>query len=248
MVSAADIFHPDRCLVQIAGIVDKREARMLQDCGVDLLGFPVRLPHGGEDLSEETAEEIIRSLNPETHGVVITYLGDGKAIYALCRELGASIVQIHGNITADELQVLRRQAPDLIIVKTLIVRGDNLTQLIEETDRVAEFVDAFLTDTFDERTLRWGATGTTHDWTISRCLIEYVDRPIILAGGLTPDNVRRAVLEVRPAGVDAHTGVEGPDGRKDRRLVERFVSEARDALGRISDGATNHHKREKKEG
>ncbi|MBP2681380.1 MAG: phosphoribosylanthranilate isomerase, partial [Candidatus Krumholzibacteriota bacterium] len=100
-------------------------------------------------------------------------------------------------------------------------------------DRFAPFVDAFLTDTFDESTGRWGATGKTHDWSVSRRLVERSSRPVILAGGLTPQNVARAIREVRPAGVDAHTGVEDSRGRKDRSLVERFVAEARRAFASL---------------
>jgi phosphoribosylanthranilate isomerase len=60
---------------------------------------------------------------------------------------------------------------------------------------------------------------------VSRTLVRICPRPVILAGGLSPENVRRAILEVRPAGVDVHTGIEGPDGRKDRALSRRFVRE-----------------------
>ena len=75
-----------------------------------------------------------------------------------------------------------------------------------------------------------GATGRTHDWSVSRKLVELSSRPVILAGGLMPDNVRQAIQQVRPAGVDAHTGVEGPDGRKDPAPIRRFVAEARAAF------------------
>jgi phosphoribosylanthranilate isomerase len=65
---------------------------------------------------------------------------------------------------------------------------------------------------------------------VSRRLVELADRPVILAGGLTPENVKRAILEVRPAGVDSHTGVEDTSGRKSREQVEKFLSEANEAF------------------
>jgi phosphoribosylanthranilate isomerase len=92
---------------------------------------------------------------------------------------------------------------------------------------LAELVDAFITDTFDPATGASGATGKTHDWQISRRLVEISPQPVILAGGLTPDNVREAILAVQPAGVDCHTGVEDASGRKDADKVRRFVAEAR---------------------
>ena len=75
----------------------------------------------------------------------------------------------------------------------------------------------------------------THDWEVSRRLVEYSPKPIILAGGLDPDNVRDAILQVGPAGVDAHTGVEGADGRKSHALVTRFVAAARDGFRMIGN-------------
>ena len=66
--------------------------------------------------------------------------------------------------------------------------------------------------------------------------MEFSLKPVILAGGLTPENVRAAIIKVRPAGVDAHTGLEGPDGRKDPALVAKFVSEARKAFRLIERG------------
>ena len=65
---------------------------------------------------------------------------------------------------------------------------------------------------------------------MSRRLAELADRPIILAGGLTPENVKSAILEVRPAGVDSHTGVEDSTGRKSREKVQKFLSEANEAF------------------
>lgn len=229
MVRPADIFTPTKQIIQIAGVIDEREARMLSDCGADLIGFPFQEPRGADDLPEKTAGEIIRSLPLANHGVLITYLDNAQAILMLSEVLSAPVVQLHGGVAVDELRLLRRLSPDLVIIKALIVKRGGLPSLIEEVDRYGAYVDAFLTDTFDEGTGRWGATGKTHDWTISRRLVEHSARPVILAGGLSPDNVRSAVLEVRPAGVDTHTGVEDADGRKSQRLVEKFISEARDA-------------------
>jgi phosphoribosylanthranilate isomerase len=74
------------------------------------------------------------------------------------------------------------------------------------------------------------ALGATHDWRVSRHLVELADRPVILAGGLTPENVKRAILEVRPGGVDSHTGSEDASGRKSREKVTKFLSQANEAF------------------
>jgi phosphoribosylanthranilate isomerase len=91
-------------------------------------------------------------------------------------------------------------------------------------------VDAYITDTFDPETGASGATGKTHDWRVSRRVVGQSPRPVILAGGLTPANVRDAILAVRPAGVDAHTGLEDASGRKSGEKVKKFVGGAREAF------------------
>lgn len=97
------------------------------------------------------------------------------------------------------------------------------------------WVDAFITDTFDPRTGACGATGLTHDWTISRVLSQELIKPLILAGGLNPINVYGAIREVGPVAVDSHTGVEGPGGEKSSELVTRFLSEAKRAFNAICE-------------
>ena len=217
-------------LIQIAGIIDKEEAQLLVEFGVDLLGFPLRLTIHKEDISEHEAANIIYSLYPPQYGVLITYMNIAKEIHAFCQRLSASIVQLHGEITLRELSELDTIAPELKIIKSLIVRENNISELRTTINEASPYVDAFITDTFDPVTGASGATGKTHEWNISRELVEFSPKPVILAGGLNPNNVRKAIFKVRPAGVDTHTGVEDKNGRKNRDLVKSFISEAREAF------------------
>ena len=121
----------------------------------------------------------------------------------------------------------------LAVIKSLVIGMRDDKALEATLGELSPFVDAFITDTFDPKTGASGATGKTHDWRVSRRLVELSPRPIILAGGLTPENVRRAILEVRPAGVDSHTGVEDATGRKSREKVHKFLSEAHEAFALV---------------
>jgi len=217
-------------IIQIAGIIDQQEAELLLACGVDWLGFPLRLTIHKEDLSEAEAARIITSLRPPHEGVLITYLNTADEILALCQTLGVRKVQLHGDIALDHLRALKVRDPSLFVIKSLIVRHNNLSELAAEVRSLSPHVEAFITDTYDPETEACGATGKTHDWQVSRRLVEISPRPVILAGGLRPENVARAIREVRPAGVDVHTGVEGSNGRKDARLVRAFVQQAREAF------------------
>ena len=217
--------------IQVAGIRDAAEAALVQQCGIRYLGFPLRLPVNREDLTEAEAAAIIRSLQPPVRGVFITYLDEAEAIGGFCRSLGVRMVQLHGDISAAELARLRELDPGLTIIKSLVVGMHPMSVLEGLVIELGPLVDGFLTDTYAPETGAAGATGRTHDWALSRRLVELSARPVILAGGLTPANVRQAISLVRPAGVDVHTGVEDATGRKDRARMLAFVAEASAAFG-----------------
>lgn len=222
-------------LIQIAGVIDRSEATLLAGSGADYLGFPLGLDVHAEDLSEDEAAAIIQTLPPHVRAVLITYLQEAEAVVGLCRRLGCTAVQLHGEMRTFELVRLRAEAPGIEIIKSLIVRSsDSLAALSESMVYFSPHVDAFITDTFDPSSGACGATGKTHDWTVSRRLAELSDKPVILAGGLKPENVGAAIRFVRPAGVDVHTGVENVDGRKDPRRLSQFVAEARAAFASLS--------------
>jgi phosphoribosylanthranilate isomerase len=218
--------------VQIAGVLDVEEARMLVDCDVDFLGIPLDVPIHDEGVTEAVAKTIASEPACQGRVVLITYLEHANRVADLCERVGASIVQLHGDIPYDEVVKLRASAPELRIIRALVVGYSNLRIV---TTSLTDVVDAFITDTFDEKTGAHGATGMTHDWRVSHGVVKESPVPVILAGGLNPQNVARAIMEVEPAGVDAHTGVEDSTGRKDRELVRAFVSEARSAFARLRD-------------
>lgn len=225
----------EKGMVQVAGVIDQSEAKLLIDSGVHYLGFPLRLPVNAEDLSEEDAAELIAGIPAGVKGILITYLDRAEEVIAFCCKLGVDVVQLHGPIEAGELARIKTSAPDITVIKSLIVRGDNLDELRLLIAASAPYVDAYITDSFDPSTGAEGATGKIHDWAIDRALVAISPKPLILAGGLNADNVREAILTVRPYGVDVHTGIEGPDGRKDPALTRRFVAEAKAGFAAISE-------------
>lgn len=207
---------------------------MLAACGVTHVGLPLRLPVHTPDVSEDQARDIVRGLAGAAKTVLITYLQDAAETLKLCRYLGVDGVQLHGAMPVAEVRRLREAAPALFVIKSLVVgltgREEGEAGLLAEAQAHTPFVDAFLTDTFDPVSGASGATGKAHDWAISRRLAQTLEKPLILAGGLNADNVARAIAAVRPAGVDAHTGLENAFGDKDEVLVRRFVAEAARAL------------------
>jgi phosphoribosylanthranilate isomerase len=222
-------------LIQVAGIIDAEEAKLLSDEGVDWLGFPLRLPSGKDDISETTATQIISKLAHSQAGVLISYMTDAEEVSAFCSQLGVTAVQLHGDVELEQLRKLKSMRPDLYVLKSLVVREDNANELLALVDECAEFVDMFITDTFDPATGAKGATGLTHNWSVSAELVRRSPKPLMMAGGLTAENVADAIRQVQPAAVDAHTGLEGADGRKDRTKIKRFVAEARSAFNELEN-------------
>lgn len=212
-------------MIQIAGIRDTAEADMLMGSGVTDLGFPLGPGVRSPDTTVSAAASIVAHVGTRARCILITYLSCAQQILSLCERLQVGGVQIHGEISLAELSQLKRSPLGLFVIKSLVVNGQNLELLTAQVAECTPFVDAFLTDTFDPVTQARGATGKTHDWSVSRRLVELSTKPIVLAGGLTAANVAEAIRRVQPAGVDAHTGVERPDGSKDPEAVRRFVLE-----------------------
>ncbi len=221
---------PFQATVQIAGVTSIEDARTLERLDVDLIGFPLRLGYHKPDITEYTARDIISQLHAPKRAVLITYLTDAAEVEKFARFLGVTTVQLHGDISPPEVARLKDLAPDLAVIKSLIIRPESFQPSHPVYSLAREFeplVDAFITDTFDPRTGATGATGLRHDWSVSARIRSLIQKPLILAGGLNPENVYEAICQVRPAAVDAHTGVEDSTGNKSPSLVRKFVDEAR---------------------
>jgi phosphoribosylanthranilate isomerase len=211
--------------VQIAGVSTLEEALAAERLGADALGFTVRLPGGVHDqLTEAKARSIIAALPPFIACVAITYIDNAREAVDLCRALGVAAIQLHGECPPREIELLRAAAPHLRIIRAVQVTG---AEAVAKARGLARRVDAIILDTYDAATGRGGATGKTHDWGISRQIVDSVRVPIILAGGLTPENVAGAIDAVRPWAVDVHTGVEDADGTRNLTKVRAFIERAK---------------------
>ncbi len=218
-------------VIQVAGVQSLEEALMIASSGATHIGFPFRLDFHSEDTTEEEATRIIFNLPPSVKPVLITYLNDAREIYGLMKKLGCSIVQLHGKVTNKEIMNLKRIDPKVGIWKSLVINPLKHDDAFLTLKALEPVVDAFITDTFDPDTGASGATGKTHDWEVSRNIVLKSTKPVIIAGGLTPNNVYDCIRITKPAGVDVHTGVEGVDGLKRKDLMESFVKNANKAYG-----------------
>jgi len=216
--------------VQLAGVSSLAEAVFCRAVGVEALGFTLVLPEGvHDDLTSDKTRRIIERLPRDVLPVLITYLQDAMDACRLAIEIGAAAIQFHGGTTEEQLSVFRSMCRGIRTIGRVTVSGP---QAIDEAARFAPPLwDAIILDSLDPSTGRKGATGLVHDWSLSRRIVEVAQVPVILAGGLNPENVARAILEVRPHGVDAHTGLEEADGTRSFDKIQAFVLAARAAFG-----------------
>ena len=218
--------------VQIAGLSDPDDVQFAFAAGAHAVGFTVGLPGGPHDgLTEQRVGEIVRALPPFAATVLITYESGFDGLLELLLRCRTPILQPHGKHDPEVLLRLRRRLPHLKIIKSVNVpQGGTAEAVIREAAEWEGIADAILLDSVDPVTGKLGATGRTHDWSISRQVVEALHLPAILAGGLNPANVADAIDAVRPWGVDVHTGVE-VQGVLDRSLLARFIRSALAAGG-----------------
>lgn len=128
-------------------------------------------------------------------------------------------------LSPDETAALKRRLPDVLLMRSVPVVDERSIEIARSYDGVVDFL---LLDSHRADDRQIGALGVTHDWRISRRIVELFRTPVILAGGLGPDNVTDAIRTVRPAGVDSKTKTDQEGGHgKDIDRVRRFVEAAR---------------------
>jgi phosphoribosylanthranilate isomerase len=207
--------------VKICGLTSESDVAMAVAAGADALGFLVGLDYESEDeLEPARARELVRQVPVFVTPVLVTHRTELDAILRLCDAVPAAHVQLHGPASLDDVPALRRAFPHLKVIKAVHV-VDRAS--IDAARAAAAVVDAVILDT--RAGTRLGGTGKTHDWAISRAICDAIrPTPVILAGGLRPDNVAAAIRQVRPFAVDVNSGVSVARGVKSHELVTRFVA------------------------
>ncbi|OYR42359.1 N-(5'-phosphoribosyl)anthranilate isomerase [Halorubrum sp. Ib24] len=204
--------------VKICGLTDAADLRAAVDAGADAVGVISEVPvDSGREVDSATAAELLADVPPFVTATLVTMPDSAERAVELLRTVGPDAIQLHGEWTPDEIRYIRAETERKVL---LAVDADDPARA-EEFDAVA---DALVIDSTDDSGA--GGTGEAHDWAKTGELAARLTSPVVLAGGLTADNVAEAVRVADPYAVDVASGVELADGRKDHNAVARFVANA----------------------
>lgn len=210
---------PARTRIKMCGTTSIEDAAAAVNEGVDALGF-IFFDRSPRNISKEDAKKIIAELPPflDTVGVFVD-----QSIEKVCEIVdycGLNHVQLHGRESVVFCRELHKIMPSLRIVKAFRIEEEIDKALL---DSYAEHVSGYLFDTYTKG--QEGGTGKIFRWELLEQLT--FERPVILAGGLTPDNVVSAIKAVAPYAIDINSGVEKAPGKKDHMLLATLINRIR---------------------
>ena len=202
--------------VKICGITSAEDAAAAVEAGADALGF-IFYRKSPRYIQPSLARQIIMSLPPLVTPVGVFVDEEQQAVRNLMDDCGLALAQLHGHESAAYCQELGRP-----VLKALRVKDrSSFLALAEFQGRAG--VRGFVLDAFSDQA--YGGTGQVIDWQLAAEVARAAH--ILLAGGLTPDNVAKAIQSVQPYGVDVSSGVEREPGKKDHEKVRAFIRAVR---------------------
>lgn len=213
--------------IKICGITSVEDALVVAQAGADAIGLNF-YPRSPRHVSLDTAREIIAAL---PRGVTKVGLFVNAQLEYVCKtvdDLSLDLIQLHGDETPDYLA----QFGERPVMRAFRVAPGTLQPVLDylaACRKLAAEPKLALLDPFVPG--EYGGTGHTADWSVAQQFAAQPNTPpLVLAGGLTPSNVAKAIAAVHPAAVDVATGVESTPGRKDPAAVQSFIQAAKSAF------------------
>lgn len=214
--------------IKICGVTRVEQALDLAALDIQAIGL-IGVPQTPRYLSPDRMETLVAALPSGVETVGVFRDRPLSDLVEIVQRVGLTTLQLHGQETPATCEALRHRCPSLRLVKAIRLKS------AQDLDRIGSYtgvVDRVLIDTYHPQQL--GGTGQTWNWS---WLQGYpYDLPWILAGGLTPDNIRAALTTVQPFGVDVSSGVERAPGDKDLHTVRQLVERIRSLEGVAIEG------------
>ena len=218
---------PVQVRVKVCCIASEEEAALAVGMGASAIGLVSRMPSGPGPIPEARIRDIARIVPPGIATFLLTSETTAEPIIAQQRYCGTNTLQLVDEVKPGVHRVLREALPGIKIVQVIHIRDENS---LAEARQVSPQVDALLLDSGNPSlaTKELGGTGRAHDWAVSRKIRDAVGVPVYLAGGLNPQNVRKAIAQVQPFGVDVCSGLR-TDGRLDAAKLDEFMRAVHEA-------------------
>ncbi len=206
--------------VKICCISSKQEAFDAINFGASALGLVGEMPSGPGVISDEEISEIARIVPPPIATFLLTSKTSASEIIEHHKRVQTNTIQIVDELSERNYREIRIALPNVKLVQVIHVVDE---QSVDEAVELAGAVDAILLDSGNPnlKIKQLGGTGRRHDWRLSRKIVEAIEKPVFLAGGLNAENVTEAIETVQPFGLDLCSGVR-TEGKLDRRKLERF--------------------------
>ncbi|WP_207587813.1 phosphoribosylanthranilate isomerase [Halomontanus rarus] len=219
-----------RTRVKVCGLTREDDLETAIAAGADAIGVICDVSVDTlREVSVERAAELVAAVPPFVTAVLVTMPPDPDRAIDLLERVQPDAVQVHGTLSPAELETVRAGTDPTLSVLSVVDADD-----LETATAYDDVVDALVVDSVDAE--GGGGTGQTHDWERTRDATADLESPVVLAGGLTPENVVDAVRTVDPFAVDVASGVEERGGIKDSDAVRSFVERVTD--GRRSSSST----------
>lgn len=214
-------------IVQIYSMTSIADAEATAEAGADLIGVVVSEPGiVPEGTDAAAARAILAAIRPRSRGVALSLADDRDEICTMVDAVRPDVLHLAAReIEPEDCAWIRRRITPVRLLRAIAVRAG---ETLAEADAHQEVADYLMLDAGAKGLAFAGAEGETHDWSVSRAVVERSRIPVILAGGLTADNVAGAIATVRPWGVDSftHTDLAGQRGKKDSARVRAFIAAA----------------------
>ena len=197
------------------------EARLAISYGASAVGLVSEMPSGPGPIPEELIKEIAATIPPGVSSFLLTSKQDVDSIIAQQRRTKVNTIQIVDRLINGTHNDLKKALPGISIVQVIHVTGE---ESIKEAVEAAKDVHGILLDSGNQSLAikELGGTGRVHNWDISRKIVESVNVPVFLAGGINPSNVKEAINKVRPFAIDVCSGVRTNDKLDERKLEALF--------------------------
>lgn len=209
--------------VKICCINSITEAKMAMKYGASAIGLVGRMPSGPGPIDDELIKSIAAKIPPPIATFLLTCETSAQQIISHHKRTFTNTIQLVDELPEEEYAIIKEAIPAINLVQVIHVIDESS---VEAAIRISQCVDAILLDSGNPKLAikELGGTGRVHNWKLSRKIKESIQTPLFLAGGLNAENVRQAINEVEPYGVDVCSGVRTNGNLDESKLKSFFES------------------------